>query len=31
VVGRSDDEYGRIAGEWMFTRVVLTVDYMSAR
>lgn len=28
VVGRFDDEYVRVDGEWMFARVVLTVHYM---
>ena len=28
VVGRFDDEYVRVGGEWMFARVQLTVDYM---
>jgi len=27
-VGRFDDEYVRVGGEWMFARVQLTVDYM---
>jgi ketosteroid isomerase-like protein len=28
VVGRFDDEYIRVDGQWMFQRVVLTVHYM---